>query len=429
LGYALHADISVHQLIKMGMNKSLDIKSANAYQQSNHIEYQKYKRQLWVSSIDASVNSKLSKNYPGVSEKKPDLKPSLNSDFSTAISFKLFNGFKDLNNLKQAELNWRNSQIGLNQTKQQIAHNIWVIYIKLALNQHLLELQQNNLNINKEILKAAQKQYRKGIAPKTDWDRAKIDYLNSQQTVIKTQYQLQQIMQDLAQIIGTPPSLDSIDIFPFPDNHEGIIKLPSPLNTDNLSKITAHFLDIYLQKSSQYQQTEIKHKVAQLSLQNIQGNYYPKLSVTAGYQYFNTNNTTSVRNIDYPYWELSINIPLFDNFNTSTKKQKAKINITNTQRDLQSAKNDATNRIASLCQNLLLLTADQKVKKEQIELTKKIYSVSSLRYKKGLISMKDVLQDKTAQTQTEKDMLQLKYEITKTQLDLALIIGKIMEVF
>ena len=118
-------------------------------------------------------------------------------------------------------------------------------------------------------------------------------------------------------------------------------------------------------------------------------------------------------------------IPIFDGLDKRNKIRKAKIDIENfklaqenTRKLLQTQYLNATNDLMNNQRNF-------KKQKDNYLLAEDVYTVTTSRYKEGIASMTEVLQDEMRMSEAQNNYIQAHYNYQVTNLTLLKLTGKI----
>ena len=122
---------------------------------------------------------------------------------------------------------------------------------------------------------------------------------------------------------------------------------------------------------------------------------------------------------------MSLQIPIFDGLDKRNKIRKAKIDIENvklaqenTRKQLQTQYLNATNDLMNNQRNF-------KKQKDNYLLAEDVYTVTTSRYKEGIASMTEVLQDEMRMSEAQNNYIQAHYNFQVTNLTLLKLTGNI----
>lgn len=172
------------------------------------------------------------------------------------------------------------------------------------------------------------------------------------------------------------------------------------------------------------QEKLIKHKyLPALSL--VGGLSYTKYEAHFG-DYFHSGTPRSWYNS--LYWGISLKIPLFDGFQKRTEIKKNRVDLQNRRNDrkdtLQKLETNYTNGMSTLDNSL----RTYRKQSDNYKLARNIYDVTMDKYKEGLSSMTDLLQDEININDARNNCINAFYNYKMAELTLLRLSGKLNEI-
>lgn len=246
------------------------------------------------------------------------------TSFGLNSSVTLFNGFRNLNTVKQAKLGHEVSILDLEKMKNDISLNIVNYYLNILFNKETIKVAQEQLQISKLQLNKAQQLVAEGVKPKSEVLDAEATLANDEEKLVTAQNNLDLSLLSLAHLLQI--SHKNFDV------QELKLNVISPtLKYDNTETI---FEKAVVEKP-EIKSAELEVKNALFSVEIAKSLYYPTLSL--GYNFstfyghteglpnqesfldqFEDNKSHNVN--------LSLNIPIFNGFKTKSGVSKANIN-------------------------------------------------------------------------------------------------------
>jgi outer membrane protein TolC len=268
------------------------------------------------------------------------------------------------------------SQKTLELTKQQVQDSIAAMYYNVLVAEHRNEFLKTIADIHADILIEVQARYEQGMVEDLDVDRMSLT-LSNMQTQSENMNRIAEMSHLMLKlVIGIP-----ID--------EQIVL------TDSLSGLLNSSVEIVIQEPIienriEYQLAQTNVKINELDVQRYRSNYLP--SIVA----FGTYSKNSMRN-DFDFSQdvkwyptqlvgLKASMNIFDGFSLRSKIQKAKIRLEQSRNDLNLIEQSLNLEHLAAQSAYLTSINDQKAKQNNLELAKKIYFKSMIKYKEGLIS-------------------------------------------
>jgi outer membrane protein TolC len=298
-----------------------------------------------------------------------------------------------------------NNQLTEEQVIEKVANNYYAVYVQ---RERLTLLDSNYVNTTKvrDIVKG---QYDNGLAKKIDLDRinVKMSNIDTERQQAINQIQLQE--NALKFFMGMP--IETEIVIPKTEFEATPTALSEAPNAENR---TEYLLLKKQEELLQYQKKAIKAE------------YYPTLSLVAGYNYMGQGPEMPLfaKPEDGVYWSdysaigLNMRIPIFNGFGTRAKVRQADVNIRTLQEDIKdtqlSLDLDYRNAKTQIENNLITI-GNQK---ENMRLAREILSNTKNNYLQGLASLTDLLDAQNASLEAENNYTRavLAYKIAEITL-------------
>ncbi|RZJ63964.1 MAG: TolC family protein [Flavobacterium sp.] len=271
-----------------------------------------------------------------------------------------------------------NAQLTDEQVIERVANNYYQVYVQ---RQKLSVIDSNFVNTGKvrDIIKG---QFDNGLAKKIDLDRMNVNLsnINTQRQQLINAVQLQE--NALKFYMGMPIETPII----IPDTQFEI----TPVATNDSPDVTQRTEYLLLQKQEQLLTLQRKSIIAE---------YYPSLSLTAGYNYIGQGPELPwfAKPSDGVYWSdfstlgLGLKIPIFNGFGTQARVRQAMIDIKENEEDMKDTKLalDLDFQNARTQINNSLITIENQ--KENVKLAQEVLDNTQNNYQNGLATLTDLL--------------------------------------
>ena len=274
------------------------------------------------ASTNGSFTSGLSQDRNGVLQNTQNF----NSKYNLSSEATVFNGFRNLNTYKQAQLGVKSSKLDLEVIENDIILRIVNTYLNTLFAKENLEVAKTQYNISKKQIERVQTQFEAGVVPKGNLLNAKSTVANDLQNVVLQENALNLAFLQLTQLLQI--SSDNFDV----ENIE-IDVASSTLFFDDSKEIFSNALD---------NRPEIKRAIldidnADFNIKISKGSYLPTLSFSLGVgsSYFHQFNNLRFSNdnffsqindrVQYSVGA-SLRIPIFNRFQTKNRLAKSLIN-------------------------------------------------------------------------------------------------------
>lgn len=273
---------------------------------------------------------------------------------------------------------------------------------------------RENIDRLRELRDITQAFYDNGMAMEVDLKRVNINLENMQVQYDNAQAMLTQQLNLLKYVMDYPADAN--------------IAL-EPVDTENIR--TAELTGL---NTNQYELQLLRSQgeLAERQKRMISQGYLPSLSLTASWMY--TAYTDKAKNWFHSgpsnHWYdsngigLTLRIPIFDGFDKRSKLRKAKIDIENIrinqenmQKNLETQYLNATNDLMNNHRNFVK-------QKDNYRLAEDVYEVTTDRYREGIASMTEVLQDEMRMSEAQNNYISAHYNYRVTNLTLLKLTGQ-----
>ncbi len=393
IDYALENNISLKQTeLNIQLNKSTELQS---------------KLELLPSANATSSYTSNQGRYinPYTNAFDEEVSKTLNISYSSNIT--IFNGFKNINQIKKAANETLKSIYDLESAQNELISSIALSYLQILFNEELYETSMKQLDLTKKQETRIKILVEAGSLAKGELLNIQSQAASEEQQVIQAENQLNLSKLQLAQLIEI-------------ENHEDLeiskltIQIPKFKLKENINKDYA----IAVKRQSTIKSSEHEIISAMLNYKIAKANYLPSLNL--GY----TMSTLYSDNIDemFTFNEqiqnnkqsgiyISMSIPIFNKWSARTAVNQSKIQFENSQLNAQLAKNQ-------LRKNMEQAYADQLAALKRYQATQKAviafevsFAYINERYELGMVNSYEFNEAKNNLILAESDQLQAKYDL------------------
>ena len=247
-----------------------------------------------------------------------------------------------------------------------------------------------------------------GMALQVDLDRVNVNIENLQTQLSNVEAGLEQQLNMLKYILNIPLQNEII----LTDNTELTLLASTPtMKTD----FTDH-IDIRLLES----QKEVNVLVKKIT----NAGYFPSLYLTGQYAFQGMRNEFANYFKDSPEnkWYasanigLSLSIPIFDGFEKRSKANQSQLDILKTEALLLDKKESFNVNFRVALNNYNNHKTNLERQKQNIELATKVYDETTLKYREGMASMSNLLQDEMSLSAAQSNYLTALYNFKESEL-------------
>lgn len=282
-----------------------------------------------------------------------------------------------------------------------------------------IALIKENISRLNELSSITQAFYDNGMAMEVDVKRVNINLENQRVQYDNAQSMLTQQLNLLKYVIDYPADKE--------------IAL-TPVDTENTTSVSLTGLD-----NNQYelQLLQSKQKLAEQQHKMIGQGYIPSLSLTGSWMY--SAYTDKAKNWFHSgpsnHWYnssgigLALRIPIFDGLDKRAKMKKAKIEIENAKLSYENALKNMQTQYLNATNELMNSQRNFRKQKDNYLLAEDVYQVTTDRYREGIASMTEVLQDEMRMSEAQNNYINAHYNYQVTNLSLLKLTGQLETLF
>lgn len=291
-------------------------------------------------------------------------------------------------------------------------------YLSQNTSEQLTLIKENISRLN-ELSNITQAFYDNGMAMEVDVKRVNINLENLRVQYDNAQSMLTQQLNLLKYVMDYPADKE--------------IAL-TPVNTENITSVSLTGLD-----NNQYelQLLQSKQKLAEQQRKMIGQGYIPSLSLTGSWMY--SAYTDKAKNWFHSgpsnHWYqssgigLTLRIPIFDGLEKRAKMRKAKIEVENTRLSYENALKNMQTQYLNATNELMNSQRNFTKQKANYLLAEDVYQVTTDRYREGIASMTEVLQDEMRMSEAQNNYINAHYNYQVTNLTLLKLTGQLETLF
>jgi outer membrane protein len=305
-------------------------------------------------------------------------------------------------------------QKGVEVTQEQIKANIHKIYYQLVVGQKQLESFDANIERLEKFLHDVTELYKNGFAERLDIDKVNVQLTNLKTEKMKVENLLAAGNAGLKFLMGMPQkeTLALTDTLNEQELKNGILE--EAVNYNNRKEI--QFLNVAKQLG---EYNVRRYKLSYLPTVAAFGSF-SKNAQRNQFNFFGKGDWFSTAVIG-----LKVSIPIYDGGNKRAKMNKVKYELEKTNNNIAQLKELIDNDIeqAKIKMKNALLTMDNQ--KKNIELAKKVYSTTKLKYEQGLGSNTEVNNSFADLRLSQNNYYSALYDAITAKIDYLKTIGKL----
>lgn len=336
---------------------------------------------------------------------------SSNTNFSLSTSVPLFTGFRIPNQIRAEEYSLKAASENLRLAQRNVGVQVCTYYLNALYYRGLVDVQRRQLDLDRSALDKARSLYESGKRPLSEVASAEAQVALTEHSLTEAVGNETLARLDLMQMLNLEGDVQSFHIHDIDTTGfriEGIEGDVTP--TQVFDQAVANFPSIlaaqYNLESSRYQ------------LKVARSGYMPTLSLNASYSnsynyIYDMDNMRLGKQLDLngsEYVGLSLNIPIFDHFQTRNSMRQARLNIESQNLALTEARQQLSKEIQQAYWNAQKARDNFTSAQKANATTSLAYQYEADRYEAGKGTAYDLQQARTRMEKAQHDELQAKYE-------------------
>ena len=339
-------------------------------------------------------------------------KTSYNGNYGLNASWTIYNGSKRLKTLKQERLNNQVAELDVATSKNTIKESIAQIYIQILYAAESVRVNENTLQVSITQRDRGQELLNAGSIAKSDFAQLEAQVSTDRYQLVTAQATLQDYKLQLKQLL----ELDG--------ENEMNVYLPNLSDENVLAPLPAK-KDVYVSALAirpEIEASKLNVEASELGIDIAKSSYFPTVSLSAG---IGTNHTSGS---DFTFGEqvkngwnnsigLSVSVPIFNNRQTKSAVQKARLQRETNMLSLLDEQKALYKTIESLWLDANSAQQRYAAANEKLRSTQISYDLISEQFNLGMKNTVELLTEKNNLLQAQQEQLQAKYmAILNTQL-------------
>lgn len=405
IDYALQQNITIRKNRLSAESAQVDVKTARAALFPN----------LSASVSQRVVNRPKSKTntiIDGDNITSSQSKTSYNGSYGIDANWTLYNGGKRLNTIKQQQLNNRVAELNVAQSENSIKESIAQTYVQILYASEAVKVNESTLEVSQAECERARQLLEAGSIAKSDLAQLEAQVSTDKYQLVTAQATLQDYKLQLKQLL----ELDG--------EKEMTLYIPT-LGDENVLSPLPSKTDVYrsaLTLRPEIEAGRLNVKASELNINIARSGYIPTISLSAGIGSTNTNGN------DFTFGEqikqnwnnslgVTVSVPIFNNRQTKSAVQKAKIQKQNSELDLLDNQKNLYKTIEGLWLDANSAQQRYVAAIEKLRSTQTSYDLIQEQFNLGMKNTVELLTEKNNLLNAQQETLQAKYmAILNTQL-------------
>ena len=397
IDYALQQNITIRKNRLNAKSAEVDVKTARA---------------ALFPSLTASVsqrivnrpNSQTNTIIDGDNITSSQSKTSYNGSYGIDANWTLYNGSKRLNTLKQQRMNNRIAELGVAESENTIEESITQIYVQILYAAEAVKVNEATLDVSRAECERARALLAAGSIARSDLAQLEAQVSTDKYQLVTAQATLQDYKLQLKQLL----ELDG--------EKEMTLYIPT-LGDENVLSPLPSKTDVYrsaLTLRPEIEAGRLNVKASELDIDIARSGYIPTISLSAGIGSTNTNGN------DFTFGEqikqnwnnslgVTVSVPIFNNRQTKSAVQKAKIQKQNSELDLLDNQKNLYKTIEGLWLDANSAQQRYVAAIEKLRSTQTSYDLIQEQFNLGMKNTVELLTEKNNLLSAQQQRIQAKY--------------------
>lgn len=342
-----------------------------------------------------------------------------NYSLSAGGNVVLFDGLSNYARISQAKSNLESAEFNLDKLRQDIVYTTTFLYYGVISSGELVKVREDNVKFNEKLLETIKERNRLGSIPIADVYTQQVSVGNAQLFLIQAQNNYVNAKNSFLNYLALDIFEDYELVNPFHaiiDNFDEDI-LKDEVNFHELVQTALENRKDYKSKKLDIQSAEKGKTIAMSGL-------FPTLSGNYGYSTSGTKPNALFDRENYRLG-LSINLPIFSNWNTEANMEFAEIAYLNQLEDLAALERTIKIEVKESFLNFVASQKQLEVTDSNIKAARENRRVNNERYNLGSGTILDVLQSDKDYTQALTDNISARFEYFQNKDRLMNALGKL----
>lgn len=416
---ALPSQWDLQTCIDYALQHNITLKRNRISAESAEVDVKTAKAALFPS-LSASVsqrivnrpNSETNTIIDGDNITSSTSKTSYNGSYGIDASWTLYNGSKRLNTIKQQKLNNRIAELNVAESENSIEESIAQIYVQILYAAEAVKVNENTLAISQAERDRGQQLLEAGSIAKSDLAQLESQVSTDKYQLVTAQATLQDYKLQLKQLLELDGENEMNIYLPVLSDENVLLPLPAKK-------------DVYMSALTlrpEIEASKINVEASELGIDIAKAGYLPTISLSAG---IGTNHTSGS---DFTFGEqvkngwnnsigVSVSVPIFNNRQTKSAVQKAKLQRETSLLSLLDEQKTLYKTIEGLWLDANSAQQRYAAANEKLKSTQISYDLISEQFDLGMKNTVELLTEKNNLLQAQQEQLQAKYmAILNTQL-------------
>lgn len=381
------------------LEHNIQVKKSKVTRLSGQEDTELAKAQLFPS-LSASVTQGLV-NYPSGDALS---NTSYSGNYSVNASWKLFDGNKRTNAIKQQKLQNEVDELNVEQSEDDIQISLTQTYMQVLYAMESVRINENTVEVSRAQRDRAAELLKAGSISPVDFAQLESQFSTDKYQLVVAQTTLDNYKLQLKQLLEFDITQDISVAVPELSTNDVLVPLPGKQDIYNTS----------LAVMPQLKSSLLNIDMAELEIKKARAGYLPSLSMNAGI------GTGHLSGTDYTFgnqvWNkfnesigLTLSIPIFSNRANKTAVNKAKLSVATSQLDLLNAQKALLQTVEGIYLDATSSQTQFTSATERLGYVLQSYNLTQEQFFLGMKNTLELLTEKNNYLTAQQEVLQSKY--------------------
>lgn len=325
----------------------------------------------------------------------------------------LFDGLSNIASINKSKSDLEAAKLNLEKLKQDVILQTVNLYVQIVTYQKLLNFQQEDLDYNNGLLDRVKEMYNLKMVSISDVYSQEAQSANSRVAFLQAKNNLEKAKINLISYL----SLDISQNYQF----------DSTITTANDSLLanvkSEDLIEYALNNRKDFQSMRYQQESAQNQLTIARGGLFPILTGNYGFSSSAVQPSDLMNRRIYSFG-LSLNIPVFSNWNTETSIQSAEVQVKNNEEDLKTLESNIKSQVATAALDLQTARQQLDASNTALTATKESWQIKKESYRLGAATYLDLQLAYNNYLQAQYNKINNEYKYLFAQYTLLNVIGR-----
>lgn len=393
---------SLEDCIRYAREKNLDVQSAQVSLSSAQSDVRLAAANR-LPGLSASVSQGLTHARRDIQSDKSAYAYSANAQLSSSMT--LYAGGRLNNTLDQKRTDVQARALDVEHTQNNIEIRVTQAYLQILYAREAVEINRSTVETSAHQMELSGELYQAGSIALSDYAQMQSQYASDKYQLVVAENTLSRSLLELKQLLELDAGYEFRVDFPAIDDAQVVRPIPS----------SGQVYDTALASMPQVKSALLGVESARIGEKIARAGSIPSLSLSAGIGtgYATTASDAFARQLDRSLSEnvgLSLSIPIFNNRQARTSKEKARLQSLSADISLQNVRKDLLSTIESLWQDAVSAQSRYQAAGEKLRAAQTSYDLVNEQFARGMKNTVELLQEKNNYLSAQTESVQAKYQ-------------------